>query len=115
MDTDGSLLNDASLTPALMPSGWSLGPGATWHSAVNNDLLQPDSDCIYVRNKLPSSNNGAICKPDLVFRRVMLNQAKPDSLLFRNIWITNPETNRSTYVFFQHYNEDGYQARNPCK
>lgn len=110
MDTDGTLLNDASLAPALKPSSWSLGPGATWHSAVKNDLFQSGSECVYARGKLPFSNNGAICRPDMVFRRVMLNQAQPDSLLFRNIWVTNPDTNLSTYVYFQHYNEDGYQV-----
>ena len=70
---------------------------------------------MYVRN-LPTSNNGAVCSPALNFRRVMLNRHQPPALEYRNIWLTNQLTNRSSYVFFQHYNEDGYQvgARGRC-
>ena len=65
---------------------------------------------MYVRN-LPNSNNGAVCTPALNFRRVMLNRHQPPALEYRNIWLTNQQTNRSSYVFFQHYNEDGYQVQ----
>ena len=40
-DSDGSLLNAGSLPAALLPTGFALGAGATWHSAVNNDLFDP--------------------------------------------------------------------------
>ena len=71
------------------------------------------SDCVYIRNALPTSNNAAVCGPSLTFRRVMLNQLQPSSLLFRNLWVTDLATNLSTYVYFQHYNEDGYQFTLP--
>ncbi|GAX81123.1 hypothetical protein CEUSTIGMA_g8557.t1 [Chlamydomonas eustigma] len=110
-DTDGTLLNSNSLTSRLMPSTFSLGPGASWHSAVNNDLFDP-SECVYVQNK-PTANNGAFCSPSVIFRRVMLNRHQPPALEYRNIWLTNVTNNRSSYVFFQHYNEDGYQFTVP--
>ena len=43
----------------------------------------------------------------------MLNRHSPPALAFRNLWLTNQLTNRSSYVFFQHYNEDGYQFTLP--
>lgn len=72
LDTDGTLLSSASLPAAIQPAvlglGWSLGPGATWHSGVDNNMLDP-SECIYARDpSLPTSNNGIICTPALTFR-----------------------------------------------
>ncbi|KAG1667228.1 hypothetical protein FOA52_009793 [Chlamydomonas sp. UWO 241] len=112
-DTDGTLLTALSLPPALRPSAWALGAGASWHSSVNNDIMTPGSECVYVREQT-TSNDGMLCRPGLNFRRVMLNRLKPTSLLFKNIFLTEQTTNRSSYVFFQHYNEDGYQFMVPA-
>jgi hypothetical protein len=78
LDTDGSLLNADTLPAGLLPSGWSLGPGASWHSAVENDMFNPD-ECVYVRGSTApgTSNDGALCSPALTFRRVMLNGHGP--------------------------------------
>jgi hypothetical protein len=76
LDTDGSLLNADTLPAGLLPSDWSLGPGASWHSAVENDMFD-SSDCAVVRNVASTSNNGMFCKPALTFRRVMLNNHDP--------------------------------------
>ena len=72
LDTDGSLLNSQTLTPDLLPAGVASGAGATWHSAVNSELFNPD-ECVYVRNRT-TSNNGAWCSASLTFRRVMVSQ-----------------------------------------
>ena len=68
LDTDGSLINSQNLPPELMSAlPWSLAtPGGTWHSAVESELFDP-AECVYVRGK-GTSNDGAICSPDLVFR-----------------------------------------------
>ena len=78
LDTDGTLLNSATLPPAIMPTSSStvvLGPGSTLHSAVDNNLFNPD-ECVYVTT-LPTSNQAAICGHQLTFRRVMINQHEP--------------------------------------
>ena len=63
-DTDGSLLAN-SLSSALKEQAQAaqitLGPGSSWHSAVNNDLFDP-SQCIVVNSANPDrgvfSDNG---------------------------------------------------------
>ena len=108
-DTDGSLLNAQTL-PSL-PSNFSLGPGATWHSAVDNNLFDP-AECVYMRGTA-TSNDGAYCSPALQFRRVMLNRHDPESLAFRNLRVTATATNRTSLVYFTVYNEHGYQFTVP--
>jgi hypothetical protein len=77
LDTDGSLINQNTLDSSDLPTGWNLGPGVTYHSAVESDLFdQPE--CVYINN-----GNAAYCKPDLAFRRVMLNGHGPAALKFR--------------------------------
>lgn len=56
---------------------------------------------MYVRNALPTSNNGAVCSPALNFRRVMMNRHAPAALVYRNIYLTDLQTNRTSYVYFQ--------------
>lgn len=77
LDTDGTLLNPSTLPPADLPAGWSLGPGCTLHSAVETDLFDVP-ECVYL-----TTSNGAYCKPDLTFRRLMLNNHSPQSLFYR--------------------------------
>ncbi|KXZ54727.1 hypothetical protein GPECTOR_4g796 [Gonium pectorale] len=110
LDTDGTLLNSQTLPASLVPgpsAGWSLGPGATWHSAVESELFDPE-ECVYVRGAV-TSNNGAFCSPALTFRRVMLNQHGPEALFYNDLRLTSLKTNRTSIVHFTNYNELGYQ------
>jgi hypothetical protein len=107
LDTDGTLINPITLPAGLGPqpgSNWSLAtPGLTWHSAVESELFDP-AECFYV-----GSGDGAVCRPELVFRRVMLNNHQPDALVFRDLLVTSETTNRTSRVHFTKYNEMGYQ------
>ncbi|EFJ47175.1 hypothetical protein VOLCADRAFT_92352 [Volvox carteri f. nagariensis] len=110
LDTDGTMLNAKSLPDSLLPDpfgNWTLGPGATWHSAVENDLFDP-KECVYVRDMF-TSNNGAYCSPALTFRRVMLHNHGPEALKYKNLNVVSLATNRTSVVHFSGYNEDGYQ------
>ncbi|KAG2432951.1 hypothetical protein HXX76_008679 [Chlamydomonas incerta] len=109
LDTDGSLINSQNLPPELMAAlPWSLAtPGGTWHSAVESELFDP-AECVYVRGTA-TANNGAICSPDLIFRRIMLNEHLPTSIEFRDLRVTSLATNRTSLVHFTKYNEKGYQ------
>uniref|UniRef100_A0A383WCP6 Fibrocystin-L n=1 Tax=Tetradesmus obliquus TaxID=3088 RepID=A0A383WCP6_TETOB len=103
LDTDGSLINQNTLDSGDLPTGWNLGPGVTYHSAVESQLFnQPE--CVYIGN-----GNAAYCKPDLAFRRVMLNGHGPIALKFRDLLVTSDATNRTSRVHHTNYNEDGYQ------
>lgn len=66
LDTDGTLINGANLAlpaeVAASPPFPLTSKGITFHSAVESQLFDP-SECVY----LPHS--GAICKPELTFRR----------------------------------------------
>ncbi|PNH07097.1 Fibrocystin-L [Tetrabaena socialis] len=107
LDTDGTLVNRANL-PTTIPLPWVPGTaGATWHSAVDSQLFDP-AECTYVRG-MYTANDGAVCSPSLIFRRVMLNGHLPMSLQPRMLLVTSVATNRTSNVFFTHYNEDGYQ------
>lgn len=77
LDVDGSLLNANTLAPSDWPTGWPLGPGMTLHSAVESNLFD-EPECVYI-----SGGNAAYCKPELTFRRVMLNGHGPVALKFR--------------------------------
>lgn len=77
LDTDGSLINQNTLDSNDVPTGWNLGPGVTYHSAVESQLFD-EPECVYISN-----GNAAYCKPDLAFRRVMLNSHGPTALKFR--------------------------------
>ncbi|KXZ47884.1 hypothetical protein GPECTOR_32g497 [Gonium pectorale] len=109
LDTDGSLVNARNVPPEIWNAfPWPVGaPGATWHSAVENELFDP-VECTYVRG-VRTSNDGAFCSPDLIFRRVMLNQHTPSAIMFRDLLVTSVATNRTSVVHFTKYNEDGYQ------
>ncbi|KXZ47885.1 hypothetical protein GPECTOR_32g498 [Gonium pectorale] len=109
LDTDGSLVNAANLPPELSESlPWPVGTsGATWHSAVESELFNP-VECTYVRG-VRTSNNGAFCSPDLIFRRIMLNQHTPAAIMYRDLLVTSVATNRTSIVHFTNYNEQGYQ------
>ncbi|KXZ47880.1 hypothetical protein GPECTOR_32g493 [Gonium pectorale] len=109
LDTDGSLVNARNVPPEVWNAlPWPVGaPGATWHSAVENELFNP-VECTYVRG-VRTSNNGAFCSPDLIFRRVMLNQHTPSAIMFRDLLVTSVATNRTSIVHFTNYNEQGYQ------
>ena len=72
LDTDGTLLNSNTLAPSLLPAGIPTGAGATWHSAVDNQLFN-SSDCVYV-STTGASNGGAWCSPALTFRRMMVRR-----------------------------------------
>lgn len=107
-----------------MPSasaGWALGPGATWHSAVLSTLFDP-AECTYATDS-HTSNAGAFCSPGLEFRRMLLHNHKAtlssqefDPLTFFNLFVTSAaDTGRTSYVNFQHYNEDGYMFTAPTK
>jgi hypothetical protein len=73
LDTDGSLINPGTVAAPDLPTAWPLGPGATLHSAVDTRLLD-EPDCVYMRG-----GNAAYCRPELSFRRVMLNGRCPSS------------------------------------
>ncbi|GIL53447.1 hypothetical protein Vafri_9024 [Volvox africanus] len=110
LDTDGTLLNGKVFPDALWPDpfgNWTFGPGATWHSAVENDLFDP-KECVYVRDVF-TSNNGAYCSPALTFRRVMVHNHGPESLKYKNLNVVSLATNRTSVVHFTGYNEEGYQ------
>eukprot|EP00798_Chlamydomonas_sp_ICE-L_P018974 gene18974-25550_t len=118
IDTDGTLLNEKTLPSNLLPSNFSLGPGSTWHSAVDSNLFSPD-ECSYVKDQI-TSDDGAFCSPDLTFRRVMLNNhantveaGSTNNLLYRDLLVTSPRTNRTSIVHFIVYNENGYQFTVP--
>ncbi|KXZ49223.1 hypothetical protein GPECTOR_22g814 [Gonium pectorale] len=106
LDTDGSLLNARTLPDGLLPS-WSLGAGATWHSAVDSELFDPD-ECVYVRGAA-TSNDGAFCRPSLTFRRVMLNGHGPEALANKTLQLVSLATNRTSLVRYSDANEKGYQ------
>ncbi len=62
---DGTLINAGTLDlpAAAPPPPFPLtAPGITYHSAVDSQLFDP-AECAYV------DNGGAICKPELAFRR----------------------------------------------
>lgn len=108
LDLDGSLLNNATLPPALRPragASWSLGPGASWHSGVENDMFDPAA-CVYAnRTSSPiTTNDGVVCSPALTWRRTMLNQHAPEDLAFRDLLLTSLATNRTSVVHFTKYN-----------
>ncbi|GFR40478.1 hypothetical protein Agub_g1045 [Astrephomene gubernaculifera] len=110
LDTDGSLINNYTLPLELLPgaaANWTYGPGATLHSAVDNELFDP-SECFYMPNT-SASPNGVYCSPALTFRRVMLNDHQPEVLTAKNLVVVSLATNRSSRVHQTHYNEDGYQ------
>ncbi|GIL53442.1 hypothetical protein Vafri_9024 [Volvox africanus] len=110
LDTDGTLLNNKTLPTGLLPdlgSNVTLGPGATWHSAVESELFDP-VECKYVRDTR-TSNNAAYCSNALTFRRVMLHGHTPDSIEFKDLILTSVATNRTSLVHFTKYNEQGYQ------
>ncbi|KAG2448780.1 hypothetical protein HYH02_006132 [Chlamydomonas schloesseri] len=108
LDTDGSLINAQNLPPEIMSAlPWRSAAGGTWHSAVESELFDP-AECVYVRGE-QTANNGALCSPDLVFRRIMLNEHLPDSIEFRDLRVTSVATNRTSLVHFTKYNEKGYQ------
>ncbi|KAG2491954.1 hypothetical protein HYH03_009686 [Edaphochlamys debaryana] len=116
-DLDGTLLNAATIPASLLPAGWALGPGATWHSAVDSELFDP-AECVYLRSAAnaaaaPITNDGAICSSALTFRRIMLNNHGPDALKFKDLRVTSLATNRTSVVHFTKYNEDGYQFTVP--
>ncbi|GIM05166.1 hypothetical protein Vretimale_9611 [Volvox reticuliferus] len=116
LDTDGTLLNNKTLPSTLLPdpgTNVNLGPGATWHSAVESDLFDP-VECKYVRDTR-TSNNAAYCSNALTFRRVMLHGHTPDSIMYKDLILTSLATNRTSLVHFTKYNELGYQFTVPTK
>eukprot|EP00798_Chlamydomonas_sp_ICE-L_P008885 gene8886-3764_t len=118
-DTDGTLLNSDTLPSDLLPTNFQLGAGASWHSAIDNELFNP-AECTYV-DKQHTSNRGAFCSPRLSpFRRIMLNSHTPhnqegavNNLEYRDLLVTDVQTNRTSTVHFIVYNEDGYQFTVP--
>ena len=70
---------------------------------MESELFDP-AECFYV-----PAGSGAVCRPGLVFRRVMLNNHQPDALVFRDLLVTSELTNRTSRVHFTKYNEMGYQ------
>ncbi|GIL91633.1 hypothetical protein Vretifemale_19242 [Volvox reticuliferus] len=116
LDTDGTLLNNKTLPSSLLPdpgTNVNLGPGATWHSAVESELFNP-VECKYVRDTR-TSNNAAYCSNTLTFRRVMLHGHTPSSILYTDLLLTSVATNRTSLVHFTKYNELGYQFTVPTK
>jgi hypothetical protein len=114
-DTDGSLFNPANLpasvlAPALA-AGWGARPGVTWHSAVESSLFSP-AECVYAGGNA-NAWNGAFCSPDLLFRRMMLNEHGPSALVYNDLLLVSLATNRSSRVHFSKYNENGYQFTVP--
>ena len=85
-----------------MPTGFSLGPGATWHSAILNRLFVNDSECVYVIGLPTSPNDGAFCMPGLEFRRVMLHQVSPAALFNLALRLTDLTTNRTRFTGSTH-------------
>jgi hypothetical protein len=68
LDLDGTLINTGTmeLPAAASPPPFPLTmPGITYHSAVESQLFDT-AECIYV------DNGGAICRPELTFRRCAL-------------------------------------------
>jgi hypothetical protein len=121
LDTDGTLLNNKTIPTTLQTrANFSLGqPGMTWHSAVDNNMFRGyPGDCAYTDNDSSTprfSPNGFFCNGQLVFRRTMLHGHQPNSIFFKNIYVTRESTNTSAYVYFQHYNEDGYMFNIPSQ
>jgi hypothetical protein len=113
LDTDGTLLPASVLPPGTSPApgaGWAVGtPGVTLHSPVNNNMFDP-VDCVYM-----ASGVGVLCRPSLVFRRVMVNGHAPPALTFRDLLVTSVPANRTSRVFFTNYNEMGYQFTAPTR
>jgi hypothetical protein len=88
-DSDGTMLSPATLAPYLGPLGlppafpagaaWA---GATLHSGVGNDLLDP-SECGYLRGPaaFPTANNAVVCAPSAgTFRRLYVSTSAPAEL-----------------------------------
>jgi hypothetical protein len=67
-------------------------------------------DCVYMANGV-----GVLCRPSLVFRRVMVNGHQPPALTFRDLLVTSVPANRTSRVFFTNYNEMGYQFTTPTR
>ncbi|KAG2496270.1 hypothetical protein HYH03_005503 [Edaphochlamys debaryana] len=116
-DMDGSLINADTIPASLQPNNWALGPGTTWHSAVESELFDPN-ECVYLRPETnadadPITNDGAICSPALTFRRIMLNGHGPEFIKFKDLKLTSLATNRTSLVHFTKYNEEGYQFTVP--
>ena len=91
-DTDGSLLNNQTLPPALLPGGGSNasltpGPNSTLVSAIGN-LLLPPQQCVYFNSVTgaavdvtnltaavpgqPPVADAAWCTPNVTFRRLQV-------------------------------------------
>lgn len=132
VDKDGSLINANTFgTDLLTTIGLPLSGeiGASWHSAVDNDMFNP-KECVYIRNRT-ESNNGAICRASLKFRRIQIKEHKPDANRYRPLLVTTyggsgtagsfPTTaggapyNGTSIVYFSHYNDDGYQFTYPVR
>jgi len=78
-DLDGSLLSASTLGQS--PAGWALGPGgATLHSSIASTLFDDPATCAKLGGS-SSVREGAVCRPGMVFRRVMLNNMRPPALL----------------------------------
>ena len=133
MDTDGTLLNNQTLPPALLPSPatFSPGPNATLHSGVGNFIFDP-SACVYF-----SSANGSFvdassttssprpgvatpadavwCRPSLLFKRVTHISITPTNTAMGlpNVIVVDMVTNRSTAVPY-YTTEDGHTFYAPA-
>ena len=130
--SDGTLATAAVLGAHNKPASaaspaWSLGaPGTTLHSGVDTDLFRP-GECVYLRRAAgapPDGRFGVACGPSLHFKRIMLNNHRPNALLNRDLQVTDLAAPRSgtpagapaplqayrtANVTFSKYNELGYQ------
>lgn len=120
MDLDGSLLNFATL-PGSTPTGWQLGQcsidrgaqmnvprqGCTLHSSIENDLFRPE-ECFRLDHL-----SAVVCRPDMTFRRVMINRHTPQFIAFNDLLVVDRATNRSTRLHQSKYNDNGYMFTVP--
>ncbi len=80
VDTDGTLLTPDTL--GVAPPGWQLGAGASLHSSLESSLFSNVSECLVLGGGA-SAADGAVCRPGLTFRRIMLNAHAPAALVYR--------------------------------
>jgi hypothetical protein len=91
LDVDGSLINNNTLGSYNAPPGWGLGSGVTWHADIQSTVNRP-GECVTLRPEAGAealSSMGALCSPNLRFRRFQMSSVYPSSLGYKQMFITD--------------------------